>query len=154
MQEHGIFPAQLFQAFTFGGSLSYPLNKGVAEDMPLTTGSPLLIILALFLWEVMCYRGRLRARNKDYDWREQITLAGMMILALVSVECGRKDSFDREGADSIPVRMALSGDRNCGRSIAQWLCSSKFDLHSIRRMEKNNNSCTVCPYLSVCRADE
>lgn len=83
MQEHGIFPAQLFQAFTFGGSLSYPLNKGVAEDMPLTTGSPLLIILALFLWEVMCYRGRLRARNKDYDWREQITLAGMMILALV-----------------------------------------------------------------------
>lgn len=82
MQEYGIFVAQLFQTYPSGAILSAPLNQGVSADMLLTTGIPLICVLVIFLWEIVCYGGRLKEKNRKYDWKEQIIYAVMMGLTL------------------------------------------------------------------------
>lgn len=83
MQEQGIFVAQLFQIFSFGGMYSQPVYSGVREDMPLTVGLSLMLVLILFVWELLFYGKKLREKNGDYDWKEQLGLAIMMGLSLV-----------------------------------------------------------------------
>lgn len=83
MQEQGIFVAQLFQIFSFDGTHSQPLYGGVRDDMTLTVGLPLMLVLLLFVWELLFYGKQLKEKNGNYDWREQLGLAIMMGLSLV-----------------------------------------------------------------------
>lgn len=99
MQEQGIFVAQLFQIFTYGGKYSQPLYAGIREDMPLTVGLPLMLVLLLFLWEVLFYGRQLKTENGDYHWREQLGLAIMMVFSLV-MSCW---FFPWEAIEEIPV---------------------------------------------------
>lgn len=99
MQEQGLFVAQLFQGFHYGGTHSQPLYIGTGGDMSLTMGLPLMLVLFLFLWEALFYGQRIREQYGTADWREQCGLAVIMCLSLV-MSCW---FFPWEAVGKIPV---------------------------------------------------
>lgn len=83
MQEQGLFVAQLFQGFHYGGEYSQALYTGIGGDMTLTMGLPLVLVLFLFLWEALFYRERIKERYGAADWSEQCSFAVIMCLGLL-----------------------------------------------------------------------
>lgn len=99
MQEQGLFVAQLFQGFHYGGTHSQALYVGIGGDMSLTMGLPLMLVFFLFLWEALFYRTRIKEQYGTADWREQCGLAVIMCLSL-AMSCW---FFPWEAVGRIPV---------------------------------------------------
>lgn len=82
MQEHGLFVAQLFQTFEYGGVGSGSVYGGIASDMPISLGMVFLVLMALFVWEFLVHGKDICAKVGAENWREQCSIFGMMLLSI------------------------------------------------------------------------
>lgn len=81
IQEYGVFVAQLFQTFFFGGFLSQSLTDGTNNEMPLSVGLALMGVLILFAWQYLAYRKQLSGQKEE--WNGQCRMAVLMLLSIL-----------------------------------------------------------------------
>lgn len=83
MREHGIFPAQLFQTFSFGAYLSGSVDDGINADMPIGIGLALIGVLFLFAWQYFVYKKQLKEAVGETEWKEQCRLYILVLLSIL-----------------------------------------------------------------------
>lgn len=82
LQAHGVFLAQLFQTFNFGGYLSKSVSEGTVSEMPLSIGLALVLAFFLFFWQYSAYYKQLKAQVTGENRHEQYRIAGLMLLSV------------------------------------------------------------------------
>ncbi len=82
MRGHGMFLAQLFQTFSFGGYLSGWVDEGIIADMPIGIGLALVVVVILFVWQYFVYKKKLIEMVPKVQWSEQCRLCVLILLGI------------------------------------------------------------------------